>query len=684
MRSSSLYLLLAFGSLILFAGCEDTPESTVPTLELNGDAGPRLAVRDAAATNVPVIDATAIQPDPPRGDAPGAGGGDDLDCQPGETRCDDAGERERCDLMGLWQRTPCAETEICDAGACRPDPNQCADGARTCIDSRTPAQCQDDEYIAEAPCGDELACSEGECVPSACRVAADRSSYLGCDYLAVDLPNQAFRSMAGTTPESPIGIVLANPTADRTIEVNLYDPDGDIAPLVASMTIPVPAYISPIPGLVPPVTVSSNVRDGEGMIVADRVARADGLEIPPGGIATLLIGRRMGPLEISSIQRDAFRVKTDHPVVVYQFAPYCCNYSVSNDASLLYPTTALGTHYRFVGAPYVNDNPIDPENGDDFPPVIAVVAPNDGTEVTIELPNGARIRPDENNRIRTGPRGVEANLDAQDVMLILGDGTGTEFDLTGADIRSNEPVAVFSVHVCTFYPESTPACDHLQEQLMPVSTWGTTFQLAPPSPRGPVWSEEAIYWKLIGTDDETRIRLSVPFAQLNAQAPGFDGVTFCGDALEGADTIVLRNGEHCEFGTKLPVQAVADNPMMILGFISGQVSTQAFFQAGDPAVFLVPPDRQYRREYTLLVPDTYANDFVTIVSPAENEIILDGAPVSLADATPIPGSQFVLKHIQVTDGPHNLLGRGPFGVWVYAYDNYVSYAYTGGMNLTKR
>jgi len=110
MRSSSLYLLLAFGSLILFAGCEDTPESTVPTLELNGDAGPRLAVRDAAATNVPVIDATAIQPDPPRGDAPGAGGGDDLDCQPGETRCDDAGERERCDLMGLWQKTPCAET----------------------------------------------------------------------------------------------------------------------------------------------------------------------------------------------------------------------------------------------------------------------------------------------------------------------------------------------------------------------------------------------------------------------------------------------------------------------------------------------------------------------------------------------------------------------------------------------
>jgi len=392
----------------------------------------------------------------------------------------------------------------------------------------------------------------------------------------------------------------------------------------------------------------------------------------------------MGPLEVSSVQRDAFRVKTDHPVVVYQFAPYCCNYSVSNDASLLYPTTALGTHYRYVGAPFVNENPIDPESGADFPPVIAVVAPHDGTEVTIELPDGTAIRPDEANRIRRGPRGVEADLDAQEVLLLLGDGAATEFDLTGSDIRSNQPVAVFSVHVCTFYPENTPACDHLQEQLMPVSTWGTTFQLAPPSPRGPVWSEEAIYWKLIGTEVETRIRLSVPFAQLNAQAPGFDGVTFCGDALEGRDTIVLRNGEHCEFGTKLPVQAAADNPVMVLGFISGQDSTQALFQAGDPAVFLVPPDRQYRREYTLLVPDTYANDFVTIVTPAENEIILDGEPVSLADAMQIPGSQFVLKHIQVTDGPHHLIGRGPFGVWVYAYDNYVSYAYTGGMNLTKR
>ena len=46
----------------------------------------------------------------------------------------------------------------------------------------------------------------------------------------------------------------------------------------------------------------------------------------------------MAPITEASIRKDAFRVQTTYPVVAYQFSPYCCNYSFSNDASLLLPT----------------------------------------------------------------------------------------------------------------------------------------------------------------------------------------------------------------------------------------------------------------------------------------------------------------------------------------------------------
>ena len=101
-------------------------------------------------------------------------------------------------------------------------------------------------------------------------------------------------------------------------------------------------------------------------------------------------------------------------------------------------------------------------------------------------------------------------------------------------------------------------------------------------------------------------------------------------------------------------------------------------------MFLLPTDQQFRQDYVFLTPDTYFVDYVTIITPAANEIILDGAPVDLTGALPVPGSDFVFKHLELTqDGPQSLLGASPFGIIVYAYDDFVSYAFTGGINLTK-
>jgi hypothetical protein len=249
---------------------------------------------------------------------------------------------------------------------------------------------------------------------------------------------------------------------------------------------------------------------------------------------------------------------------------------------------------------------------------------------------------------------------------------------------------VFSGHLCTYYPQLLGACDHVEEQLFPVDTWGQDFILAPPRTRNEgANSGEAVYWKLLARDGGTRVELTVPFLDLNPLPPGFEGVSDCADHLEDERTLVLGQGEHCEFGTRAPLQVRADGPMMVMGVISGQSSTGVFdafgAHAGDPAIFLVPPRAQYRSEYAFLTPTTYYVDYLTVVTSPQASVELDGELVDMGDATDVPGANLVYKHIVIEeDGPHQINSNFPLGILVYAYDDYVSYAYTGGLNLIKR
>src|SRR5207244_2843922 len=51
---------------------------------------------------------------------------------------------------------------------------------------------------------------------------------------------------------------------------------------------------------------------------------------------------------------------------------------------------------------------------------------------------------------------------------------GKQYDLTGTHIDADKPIAVFGGHSCAFVPYNKWACDHLEEQLIPLATWGAT------------------------------------------------------------------------------------------------------------------------------------------------------------------------------------------------------------------
>lgn len=611
----------------------------------------------------------------------GEGGAVMMECVPGETRCPDEGApvREICRIEGIWAIQACADGNICFGGDCVRDPAGCADGERICLADGRPAECDGGQWLPQAMCPAGLVCGAGDCLNPQCAAAARQSSYQGCEYLAADLPNSTLsQDGEGLTPSAPWGIVIANVSADSEAAVSIFDAGGQPMPLVASTRIAVPAEAAF--GTMA-ATVQSEVRDADGMIVEQQMNRADLVVVPPGGLATFLLPRRMGPVNTTSIGSSAVRVVTDSPVVAYQFSPYCCNYSFSNDASLLVPVRALGNRYRWLGVPMMT-LPFQSNA------VVTVIGAEDGTDVRLTLPAGVNAAADAGGRVRQVGQTVDVQLDAQDVLLLHSAAPafgGSPPDFSGTLVESSKPVALFSTHVCTNYPSALAACDHLQEQIIPIDTWGNGFQLVPTKLRAPAAFNEYTYWKLMAGDEAATITFSVPFADLRAAAPGFAGVTACSSLVQGGNTLTLQPGQVCEFGSKSAVEIAATSPILVMGIISGQQSTGLGngAHAGDPAIFLLPPARQYRRDYTFLTPGTYFSDYVTVITPPNNDLVLDGVPVDLADAERIPGSGVAYKHLSLQDGAHTLVGRAAFGIVVYAYDDYVSYAFTGGLNLSK-
>jgi hypothetical protein len=61
------------------------------------------------------------------------------------------------------------------------------------------------------------------------------------------------------------------------------------------------------------------------------------------------------------------------------------------------------------------------------------------------------------------------------------------------------------------------------------------------------------------------------------------------------------------------------------------------------------------------------------------------APCVIEPHTQIGTSEWGFTILRMNDGPHLIESRSglPVGIMVYAYDDYVSYAYPGGLDLTK-
>ncbi len=701
--SMSCMLILCMG-LGACGGC--APDAASPDMS---------GVMDAAA------DLTTIRPDVGAFEDAARDLVDEVDdgppviCTPGELvacREENSPAIDRCSPDGTAvMAASCPASQVCRQGACVqvaciPGTRRCSDGAES-----PPEQCDEagEQFVELDACTGGARCELGFCLDR-CELARRTSSYIGCEYWAVELENHLlYDEQIREDQLPPFGIVLTNPSDTYDAQITIFDDEGVIADAVGERIVGVDRND---PSLTLERVVSEVVdRTGRQLFVVD--GPVQNIVLPRGSLMTVILPHKRIPFGESAVGNFGYKVTSTQPVVAYQFNPLCCNYNTTNDASLLIPESALTSDYLYLGyAIFAGTSQA--RLDDPWSATLTVVANQDGTEVDVKLPlpkgngrpyaglvypeNLAGRSESERRIIGPGPDGIiKVTLDAFEVLNLGGTGASPVEDLTGARISSSKPVAVFSGHSCAYVPYTLGFCDHIESQLFPLETWGRRFVLAPLKRRNqvddPASTREATYWKFLARQDDTRILVGMDISHgpRGTLRPADEGVPSCVDFSDDPTLGIIRldQGQTCEFGTRGMLLAQSNHPISVGAFLSGQDSVfqdaEPGDRAGDPAFFLVPPEEQYRTSYTFLTPKTYFQNYVTVTMQPGFGVELNGEMVRLEDHDfeALEEEGLVRAHIPLEEGPHTISSLVPFGIVVYGYDDYVSYAYTGGLNLTK-
>ena len=620
--------------------------------------------------------------------------GDDRDmdritmtfCTPGERRCleENSPLIEVCDDDATqWRLDSCETGHVCRDAQCVPF--ACVPGRATCAGRDAAGRCSPNGRALEgvSPCSQGDVCSGGRCV-DLCTLAAQSASYIGCDYTALRLFN--YYEEGADRYGAPYAIIAANPHRFLDTSVSITLSDGSFARLIRESTLrPDSTYT-----FAEATTVVSTILTPNG---EENMAGGEAREvvIPPRSAGVFLIDWEEG--------RGPFSVRSSHPIVAYQFSPYCCNFTASNDASLLLPTPTLGTRYRVVGYPSMEFD--EAVGAATLSPYIAIAATDLAARVTITsatplihggdtyalVPTPAQIaQASTTHEISLRPR--------ERAIFSLPDSPSstTASTLTGVEVSSTVPVAVFSGHPCTFVPQDQWACDHLEEQLAPASTFGERYVLPAVRHRNRIFDggREGVYWIIVADEDAT-IRTDPPLSALKAFEASSAALTSCLDMTQD-ESIVLEAGQSCELGLGASASLQSDGVVEIAGIISGHQSTGLLnygTQAGDPAMFSLPPVEQFRRDYTFATPPTFKRTFAAILAPQDATLTYGGEFIPPAsrvqhEEVVLGETRFSIFHLRLDSGVHTIEANRPFGLIVYAYDDYVSYAFPAGLDLTPR
>lgn len=299
----------------------------------------------------------------------------------------------------------------------------------------------------------------------------------------------------------------------------------------------------------------------------------------------------------------------------------------------------------------------------------------DGTQVTVK-PNIATVAGGGIPALAAGVNYTfPTTYNSGDVIQLEASGGGTT-GLGGTYITANKPLAVFSTHWCANTGASqTCCCDHLEEQLFGVQTWGKTYVAARHPVRNTGNVADVVYWHIVAAENGTNVSFRA--------TPGTTGLP-AAQVLNQGQVFQLAVGGNT---TTAPGDFIitADKPILVMQYMTSSGFTNvAPAAAGDPFMAQAVPVEQFLDKYVVLAPANWVNDRMVITKPVGATVIVDGSMIAQSSFRTINDGVnpplWEVARITVSDGVHSLSGSAPFGVMILGFDEYDSYAYPGGLN----
>lgn len=292
----------------------------------------------------------------------------------------------------------------------------------------------------------------------------------------------------------------------------------------------------------------------------------------------------------------------------------------SADSTVVYPVHSWGTEYQIVT----------PNVGTDRYGEFVVAAWDEPTTVDVHL------KATVNYQGQSYPRGSVLPIRLEPFQAAQ---LQSPADMSGTRIVAQKPVAVFTGHTCL---ARFTQCDHLVEQLQPVSSWGTTF-IVPPLPFDT--QSDIVY---VSTSQVTRVESQHGASKTSRE---------------------LRPGRSTLYGLQAPnpLYLSANNGIQVIFFADGGNKDSITY---DPFFMTIPDVSSYCHSYNIFALEGYNNYAILIAKNSEKAgILFNKTPLGNVAWKPVPGTdyswvrqslggQFAVHTVEHKTSPFGLLSMG--------------------------
>ena len=317
-------------------------------------------------------------------------------------------------------------------------------------------------------------------------------------------------------------------------------------------------------------------------------------------------------------------------------------YSVGSTTHI--PLRKLSTNYVVITT--------DPEYGSKSQ--IAVAAIEDNTTITVTFRMKKNHSLDINEKTFYNGEKSTLTLNRFETYLIEHD-----TDLTGTVIESDLPIATFSGNDCNTL-NNKGGCDHLIEQIPPVSSVDCAYIVPPNSP-----------------DRDTCIRITaIEPTNFTFSIDGFERLMTL-DGLESYDLNIASNVSCTIESTR---------PILVTSFSLHSKTSEL----GDPSMVIVPGVNQYLDYYKIVVPSGYDYNYVSIMikESSKNSLQINESGIMpnviIFDQNVLVGNtNYSVRSINVTEGEltASSVDGERFGLMFAGVKDFNSYGFSGNSLL---